>query len=487
MGRKIDQIITPLNKLCTLLIWGCMVLFTHLSVAQNLIYNPGAEIWNDTTVFRMWGNEFYTPNCDGWFLNLPNNNHRFGLALLDNSTPAMLGWKDLNQLVTQTGKGIFWIHVGQFQFPSNATTSSRQYLQTRLLDTLQEGCYYSLTYSVRPFNKLGVYDTFLNNNGWSVCKNLGFWFTQGRVRDTVSSWGYEFSSLNPQPQVRLPQDYYITDTTQFTQLSAIFQANGGETHLTIGNFWHPDSSIFYHLRSGHIFPHGSPTAIPSGSSYFLDDMHLALVAPPDSVLKTTNDTSLCTGDTLQLHASAAHAQWYQWSTGSTDSSIVITQPGTYWVTCGFNCGFSLSDTIRVLPTADQPPVVSSQDTIICPGDREGAYHITARNRCFETQSLFALHTEACETKVWMPNTFTPNGDGLNDCVAPVLVNVLEQDYHLIITDRWGNVVFETTEHNACWDGTFQGQKIAGVYTWRLIYRGLQTGYGTAQGFVQVYL
>jgi gliding motility-associated-like protein len=588
MGRKIDQIAKYCYNLCALMLWGGMGLFCHFSVAQNLIYNPGAEVWNDTTLFRMWGNEFYTPNCDGWFYNLPDNVHRFGGALLDNQSPAMLIYKDLNQFETHTGQGTFHVFVGLSRIPNNHASSNRPFLQTRLLDTLQEGCFYELSYAIRPFHTMGLFANphlILQNNGWSVCKNVGFWFTQGRVRDTLSAWGLEFSTHNPQPQVRLPQDYYITDTTQFTQLSSIFQAAGGETHLTIGNFWHPDSSIFYHLWTGQLIPH-HPTSLYTGNYYFLDDISLVLVPPPDSVLKTTRDTVICTGDSLRLYASGAHAQWYQWSTGSTDSSIVITQPGIYWVTCGFNCGFSLSDTIHVSSLADQPPALASQDTVICPGDQvelfapwsdaiqylwhngstdssivihqpgqywvealvpcghtrrfeisvtpypelpdlifpedttickgtrfqfplvpgpqyllndqplsepelsigqEGAFTITARNRCFETQSFFALSTEACETKVWMPNTFTPNGDGLNDCVAPVLVNVVEQDYHFIITDRWGNVVFETTEHHACWDGTFQGQKIAGIYTWRLTYRGLQTGYGTAQGFVQVYL
>ncbi len=53
--------------------------------------------------------------------------------------------------------------------------------------------------------------------------------------------------------------------------------------------------------------------------------------------------------------------------------------------------------------------------------------------------------------VRLPNAFTPNGDGVNDLFAPVF-NHTPSSYHLVITDRWGTVLFETTDPAAAWDG-----------------------------------
>ena len=72
-----------------------------------------------------------------------------------------------------------------------------------------------------------------------------------------------------------------------------------------------------------------------------------------------------------------------------------------------------------------------------------------------------LHREA---EVWLPNAFTPNGDGRNDLFAPVF-NHLPEEYHLVITDRWGRTLFESTDPSEKWDGTdTQGNPVpAGTY------------------------
>ena len=53
-------------------------------------------------------------------------------------------------------------------------------------------------------------------------------------------------------------------------------------------------------------------------------------------------------------------------------------------------------------------------------------------------------------KLWVPNSFTPNNDGINDFFKPVVAGV--DYYELIILDRWGEVVFRTSDVNESWDG-----------------------------------
>ena len=74
-------------------------------------------------------------------------------------------------------------------------------------------------------------------------------------------------------------------------------------------------------------------------------------------------------------------------------------------------------------------------------------------------------------KLWVPNSFTPNNDGVNDFFQPVVIGV--DYYELIITSRWGEIVFTSSDINEFWDGYIDG-KIApsGIYTCEVIYSKL---------------
>jgi gliding motility-associated-like protein len=69
--------------------------------------------------------------------------------------------------------------------------------------------------------------------------------------------------------------------------------------------------------------------------------------------------------------------------------------------------------------------------------------------------IFVKSGKACEIVIWVPNAFTPNGDGLNDYFRPVSVNVRE--FSINIYSRYGELVFSSTRPDQGWDGTFQGR------------------------------
>ncbi|RPD44808.1 T9SS type B sorting domain-containing protein [Paracnuella aquatica] len=58
----------------------------------------------------------------------------------------------------------------------------------------------------------------------------------------------------------------------------------------------------------------------------------------------------------------------------------------------------------------------------------------------------------------LPNAFTPNGDGMNDCFGVATWGAVK-DLQLSIYSRWGNLVYQTNDPTQCWDGTFKGQKM----------------------------
>jgi gliding motility-associated-like protein len=81
---------------------------------------------------------------------------------------------------------------------------------------------------------------------------------------------------------------------------------------------------------------------------------------------------------------------------------------------------------------------------------------TLANGCTVTDTL--LVKVADDTRIHVPKAFTPNGDGQNDRLFPILVGV-DQLRFFRVYNRWGNLVYETRQSGMLggWDGTYKGQ------------------------------
>jgi gliding motility-associated-like protein len=83
--------------------------------------------------------------------------------------------------------------------------------------------------------------------------------------------------------------------------------------------------------------------------------------------------------------------------------------------------------------------------------------VTDINGCRTSDSVEIVVFEECNGDiVVVPNSFTPNGDGKNDYLY-VRGKLVSQLKLFRIFDRWGALVFETTDINSGWDGTYQGK------------------------------
>lgn len=72
--------------------------------------------------------------------------------------------------------------------------------------------------------------------------------------------------------------------------------------------------------------------------------------------------------------------------------------------------------------------------------------------------------------MFIPNAFTPNGDGINDVFTPIGTGLDPRKYSFVVYDRWGKLVFESKRLNEGWDGTVIGSNLpaaAGVYVWQV--------------------
>ncbi|NBX19748.1 MAG: gliding motility-associated C-terminal domain-containing protein, partial [Bacteroidia bacterium] len=90
----------------------------------------------------------------------------------------------------------------------------------------------------------------------------------------------------------------------------------------------------------------------------------------------------------------------------------------------------------------------------------------SKGQCIETRTvLVEVYSDVCNPDViFIPNTFTPNRDGIND-VLLVRSNALQSIYFAVY-NRWGERVFETRNLNSGWDGTINTSNAEqGVYGW----------------------
>jgi gliding motility-associated-like protein len=89
--------------------------------------------------------------------------------------------------------------------------------------------------------------------------------------------------------------------------------------------------------------------------------------------------------------------------------------------------------------------------------------VTNKYGCHKTDSVTVHVTPS----LYIPNCFTPDGDLLNDVFKPVFSGYVAIEW--MIFDRWGELIFKTTELNGGWNGKKKGMNCEpNVYTYKLI-------------------
>ncbi|MBI3509359.1 MAG: gliding motility-associated C-terminal domain-containing protein [Bacteroidetes bacterium] len=76
-----------------------------------------------------------------------------------------------------------------------------------------------------------------------------------------------------------------------------------------------------------------------------------------------------------------------------------------------------------------------------------------------------------DVTIYVPNAFTPNGDGNNEIFYPVCTGIDPAKFQMWIFDRWGNMIYSTTDYAKGWDGKVQGHSDISqedTYVWKLV-------------------
>jgi len=261
-----------------------------------------------------------------------------------------------------------------------------------------------------------------------------------------------------------------------------------------------------------------PVANPAGTTkyYFsamkgdctLTDSVIVEVLPAP-VADAGNDTSVCYGTNGILHGSGGVS--YSWTPSFFLSNDTIAEPVvsgatgsvvyTLQVTDASGCRSAQADTVvlRVVPPAS---VSAGRDTIVATGEPVQLSAIDANHSGFDqytwspadglndatskdpvavlehsvTYEVRAMTPEGCVAQdtvkitvykgpaVYVPNSFTPNGDGHNDVLRVIMPGGTLRNF--IVFNRWGQEVFRTANPSVGWDGCLNGTaQPAGAFVW----------------------
>lgn len=202
--------------------------------------------------------------------------------------------------------------------------------------------------------------------------------------------------------------------------------------------WTPDSSLSG-ISSGTLgaLPASvSVVAKPTDTTYYVLTVHntgcpnarvdsVEVGVTPPIIVNAGNDTAIVAGQPLQLDATVnvSAASQFFWDPSTGLSATNIPDPVA-------NLGTTI-DTITYQVRATDPIGCYGEDSI--------------RVVVFKTGA-----------DIFVPTAFTPNGDGMNDQLKPICVGISKLAYFRVY-NRWGQLVFQTTQMNAGWNGRINGK------------------------------
>ncbi len=231
--------------------------------------------------------------------------------------------------------------------------------------------------------------------------------------------------------------------------------------------------------------------VSDGICNAMDSVLVSVIPIPE--LDLGADRQLCAGDSVILEIDESF-QSVMWQNGKSDSQITIHQPGKYYVDV-FHEGCLASDTVMI-DYLDISSLDLIGDSVGCnsfpisltvdiPGfsvewstgsiqstetfTQEGSYFVILDNGLCSIVDSFRLSFKNCDAfQIFIPNIFSPNGDGVNDQFSIHLDPEIEVlNFGMYIYDRWGSLVFAQNQMSG-WDGLKNGSSMAtGSYIYKV--------------------
>lgn len=260
----------------------------------------------------------------------------------------------------------------------------------------------------------------------------------------------------------------------------------------------------------------------------------SIILKPAASATLTSNSPVCEGESLQL--SANEGANYSWSgpqgfTSDVRSPVINNvspaNSGIYQFLTSINgCTTGISNTLIVYPAPvanfdylpenplENTDPVSFRSAAITSDikffswaikDNDSTYTAASRDTShFYSEAgsypvaLSVVNNRGCKATVvklvnvvpdfgiYVPNVFTPNGDGVNDSFYPVSRGTRLYDFK--VYDRWGNIMFSTGDASAGWDGYYRGAVCKqDLYVWRVKVSGANGKLKELTGYVTLLL
>ncbi|HPS62290.1 MAG TPA: gliding motility-associated C-terminal domain-containing protein [Bacteroidales bacterium] len=167
------------------------------------------------------------------------------------------------------------------------------------------------------------------------------------------------------------------------------------------------------------------SSLPCAQTTPVESNALTMYIARPPVIHLSLQPFLCLADTLQLDAGPGFIS-YEWQDGSTGRFFTPKTAGVCRV------------------------------------------EVTDSSACHASDSVLL---KICDSKIYVPNAFTPNGDGLNDEFRVINTGEGLSSFVMNVFDRWGRMIFESTDEKTGWTGRMSGEYApAGSYVWQILYR-----------------
>lgn len=180
------------------------------------------------------------------------------------------------------------------------------------------------------------------------------------------------------------------------------------------------------------------------------------VKPTDNVryVVTVRDVLGCpkaVKDTMILYVAKIKAD-----AGPRDTSVVLGQPLQLGASGSTN--YAWTPTTWLNNPSISNPISLPQNNI------EYVVRVSNAAGCFDTDTIL-VKVFKVKPDLYVPNAFTPNGDGNNDIFRPIAIGMKSID-NFQVYNRWGQMLYSGTGNGAGWDGTFGGKgQEAATYVW----------------------
>lgn len=323
--------------------------------------------------------------------------------------------------INASSDGLYWL-----QATNNCGTSSDSII-VDFFDQPNLGSDLSICNGSSVTLNAGLADAYLWSNGASspvisVANSGEYWLQT----NTAQCTGADTINITyyAAPAVNLGNDTAFCDNQQFTIL----------LDSSISYVWFDGSTeAFFNVTDSGVYW----AETNDGPCFFRDSISVELINTPSVDLG--DDVTVCIDETITLNAGVANA--YLWFDGSTFSSSLISEPGLYWVQA-------------------------------------------SNEQCIDTDSIFISFANCdCTLALEIPNSFTPNNDGMNDFFIPKEIKCVQRAT-LKILNRWGTEIYSTNNMDIGWNGKIDSNNSPdGTYFWVIDYVTISNEQKSKAGFV----